>query len=276
MAVEEDYRRAAAWIGACDGLLIGAGAGMGVDSGLPDFRGDEGFWRVYPALRESEISFVEMANPKWFEQASERAWGFYGHRLNLYRKTRPHAGFSLLKAWGETQPCGGFVFTSNVDGQFQTAGFDHQRIVECHGSIHFLQCTLPCSQKIWSADDLSIEIDTQRCQAVGPLPTCPNCGRVARPNILMFADHTWISTRTDAQHQRYREWLRESGDRNLTSIECGAGTSIPTVREECQKRTRQLIRINPRHPEVKTGGISLEDPALAALTSISHYLPGAS
>ena len=46
-----------------DGMLIGAGAGMGVDSGLPDFRGPEGFWRAYPALREAGLKFSEIASP---------------------------------------------------------------------------------------------------------------------------------------------------------------------------------------------------------------------
>ena len=47
-------------------LLIGAGAGMGVDSGLPDFRGSEGFWKAYPPLAKLGIRFEEMANPRWF------------------------------------------------------------------------------------------------------------------------------------------------------------------------------------------------------------------
>ena len=44
-----------------DGLLITAGAGMGVDSGLPDFRGTEGFWRAYPALAQAHIRFESIA-----------------------------------------------------------------------------------------------------------------------------------------------------------------------------------------------------------------------
>ena len=49
-------------------------------------------------------------------------------------------------------PYGCNVFTSNVDGQFQKAGFDPADIHECHGSIHHLQCLGPCSQAIWGAD----------------------------------------------------------------------------------------------------------------------------
>jgi len=70
-------------IHSCSGLLIAAGAGMGVDSGLPDFRGKEGFWRAYPPLLKLGIRFEEMANPRWFTENPELAWGFYGHRYNL-------------------------------------------------------------------------------------------------------------------------------------------------------------------------------------------------
>ena len=50
MDVETSYRHAAEIIARADALIIGAGAGMGIDSGLPDFRGPNGFWKAYPAL----------------------------------------------------------------------------------------------------------------------------------------------------------------------------------------------------------------------------------
>src|SRR5438309_5449869 len=89
--------KAAAWLRDADGLLITAGAGMGVDSGLPDFRGREGFWRAYPALRHEGLSFEQMATAQRFEKDTALAWGFYGHRLRLYRETEPHEGFSILR-----------------------------------------------------------------------------------------------------------------------------------------------------------------------------------
>ena len=57
---------ASAAIRAAEALLITAGAGMGVDSGLPDFRGREGFWQAYPAAARLGLSFAELANPDWF------------------------------------------------------------------------------------------------------------------------------------------------------------------------------------------------------------------
>ena len=55
-----------------------SGAGMGVDSGLPDFRGQHGFWRAYPAIAGLGLSFEEMANPAWFKRDPHLAWAFYG------------------------------------------------------------------------------------------------------------------------------------------------------------------------------------------------------
>jgi NAD-dependent SIR2 family protein deacetylase len=59
-----------------DAILVGAGAGMGVDSGLPDFRGKSGFWKAYPPLAKMGIEFEEMANPYWFTKNPSLAWGF--------------------------------------------------------------------------------------------------------------------------------------------------------------------------------------------------------
>ena len=141
MSIEDRVRQAAAAIQAADALLITAGAGMGVDSGLPDFRGTQGFWQAYPAIATLGLSFEQMANPASFAENPHLAWAFYGHRLNLYRQTAPHQGFRQLLEIGRAKPRGYFVFTSNVDGQFQRAGFAAERMVECHGSIHHFQCS---------------------------------------------------------------------------------------------------------------------------------------
>jgi NAD-dependent SIR2 family protein deacetylase len=90
-----------------------------------------------------------MANPARFAEHPEHAWGFYGHRLKLYRETVPHEGFSILRRWADRMPRGAFVFTSNVDGQFQIAGFPESRVDERHGSIHAPQCLQGCTTDTW-------------------------------------------------------------------------------------------------------------------------------
>jgi len=96
MSTDDKVRLAAEAINAADALLVTAGAGMGVDSGLPDFRGTQGFWRAYPVIAKLGLSFEDMANPAWFRDDPALAWAFYGHRLTLYRKTMPHHGFNQL------------------------------------------------------------------------------------------------------------------------------------------------------------------------------------
>ena len=265
------FQEAAQAIAEADALLVGAGAGMGVDSGLPDFRGPEGFWKAYPPFRGKQ--FHEISNPRWFREDPEMAWGFFGHRLNLYRDAEPHAGFALLKQWAEAKPAGYFVFTSNVDGQFQKAGFPEERVFECHGSICHLQCAAPCQDKIWPARDLQVEVDLEAVRATSELPRCPECGALARPNVLMFDDWKWKENRSQQQQERYLRWLYQmEGSAKVVSIEMGAGRAIPTVRNECEKRGHTLIRINPRDCDAPSHGIPLPVGALAALQGIDQRL----
>ena len=78
MDIERNIEQARQAIKEADAVLITAGAGMGVDSGLPDFRGKEGFWRAYPIARKLGLRFEEMANPRMFlkEEYIQLAWAF--------------------------------------------------------------------------------------------------------------------------------------------------------------------------------------------------------
>lgn len=258
-----------------EAVLITAGAGMGVDSGLPDFRGTEGFWRAYPPYQKLGKEFMSVANPKNFYEDPAFAWGFYGHRYNLYRETKPHAGFEMLLNLTNQLPGGGFVFTSNVDGHFETAGFNADQVVECHGSINYYQCLSDCCNQIYSTEDWDrFEIDETDMTAAGPLPTCPDCGNLARPAILMFGDMEWNGSRTTEQEGNFRHWLDSLAKRRIAVIEMGAGKAIPTVRHQSELiaefRNAFLIRINPRESEIPYGidGVELPIGALDALQAI--------
>lgn len=274
--MDELFEAAARLIARADGLLIGAGAGMGVDSGLPDFRGVEGFWRAYPPLQALGRDFVDMANPLLFEQDPELAWGFYGHRLGLYRDTAPHEGFAQLLAMGSELRQGAFAWTSNVDGHFQKAGLSEERVLECHGSLLHLQCTEPCGDAIWSADGVSLEVDMSSVRATGSLPTCPRCGALARPAILMFGDWAWLDGRKVVQKARFTRWLEGVRHGRLAVIELGAGTAIPTVRMLCERTARRfgapLIRVNPREPQGPARTIKLPIGAREAVAGIAAAL----
>jgi len=267
---------AAETIAAAEALLIAAGAGMGVDSGLPDFRGGAGFWNAYPPYQKLGLDFYDLANPEWFARDPELAWGFYGHRLDLYRQTVPHPGYALLLKWAVAKPGGYFVFTSNVDGQFQKAGFAEARIHECHGSLHHLQCAAGCSGAVWPAADTLVAVDTETMRARPPLPDCPFCGLLARPNVLMFGDWNWQPQRGQEQALRLRDWLAATAGKKLTIIECGAGTAVPSVRHMSERLlTRpgtKLVRINTAEAGVPAGQIGLAGGALEMLKQIDDAM----
>ena len=157
---------AAAALRGAQALVFTAGAGMGVDSGLPDFRGPQGFWKAYPPMQKlaratpppaaaaasprrthnssapttparrapQGLSFSDCSNPRSFSKDPRFGWGFFGHRYQLYTAATPHAGYSIMRAWAASAARGHFVFTSNVDGAFLKAGFEEDRVVECHGA----------------------------------------------------------------------------------------------------------------------------------------------
>jgi NAD-dependent SIR2 family protein deacetylase len=263
MTLEHSIEQAAKALLNADALLISVGAGMGVDSGLPDFRGDKGFWKAYPPLAKLGLSFSQIANPKWFHQTPKLAWAFHGHLLNLFQNTIPHEGFLQLFEIAKHKKGEYFVFTSNVDGQFQKAGYDEDKIVECHGFIHYLQCINPCSDDIWDATGIDVKVDEQAFEALEPFPQCQNCDLIARPNVLMFGDWAWNDKRKKKQNDRLNDWLNKlsDGDFGLAIIEIGAGTAVPTVRFHskivARKYNGTLIRINPRDYDVPDGHISI-------------------
>ncbi len=274
MELAERFLKAAKAIRTAKALVITAGAGMGVDSGLPDFRGDQGFWKAYPVYERLGITFVAAANPDHFQRDPAFGWGFYGHRTNLYRETVPHEGFGMLLYWIERFDLDYFVVTSNVDGQFQKAGFPEDRVLEVHGSIHHLQCLTPCSDAIWdNTETIPVDFTTMRA---GHIPRCVNCAGVARPNILMFGDWSWLSDRTRRQEHNFDEFLTDTRGFPLVVVEMGAGTAIPTIRALGERLGRQtggtLVRINPREPQVGAPHVSLPCGALEGLRGIDGAL----
>jgi NAD-dependent SIR2 family protein deacetylase len=187
---------------------------MGVDAGLPDFRGTEGFWRAYPPMAKLQLKLEDMSTPHWFDDDPCFAWGFFGHRYDLYTTKIPHEGYHILKQFVDSknnEDCY-WCFTSNVDGHFMKV-FPENRVSECHGSLRHLQCTNheECTPEIWKVTDhtqgttFPFPVDLETFRASEPLPQCKNCHRLARPNILMFSDYEFAWDRTEDQDTRERK-----------------------------------------------------------------------
>lgn len=288
--------RAAAAVDACDALLFTAGAGMGVDSGLPSFRGTTGLWKD----KDLAMTYEDMSDDKWFREDPAFAWGVNYTQLDMYRSTVPHDGFAVLLRWATELGKPYYVFTSNIDGQFQLAGFPDDRVVTCHGDLLHLQCTeWDCRGKkeaddAWPADcippGLKEEIDagSLRFRDTEQLEAdwfrCPKCRKLARPNVWFCSDRNYrprpSSIRKHAVFNRWLEAIQEEG-RRLVVIECGGGLDIPSVRVESEDAVEGagegsvLIRLNPENCRVPADrGLGLPLGARAGLQRIAAALEG--
>ena len=140
------------------------GAGISTESGIPDFRSASGIWAQYDPLEVGTIEAFH-ANPA-------KVWEFYGARLAALGDAEPNDGHRALaeleeRGWVEA------VITQNVDRLHTRAG--SQRVVEVHGTIGAARC-LACGTVV-SADELSL-----------PVPLCPECGQVLKPDVVMFGE----------------------------------------------------------------------------------------
>jgi len=233
-----------------EAVLVCAGAGMSVDTNLPTYRDKEGFWNDYPFYRDIKKDYVAMASPYGFKSDVHFSWGFFAHQYRLYKDAVPHEGYyKLLNFLNGNKDY--LVVTTNVDGLFLKSGFPSAYLHEAHGSIHKLQCSRTCQRVAWKIDNLDVKVDYSTMNALDPLPTCPSCGAVARPNMFMFGDtdDSYIWEETQESARRFREWKQKNMHKKVVMLEIGVGAEglkshVKNYYKEFSNAT--LIRINPK------------------------------
>lgn len=275
MIPQNDLQTIKAWLTTSQAIVINTGAGMGVDSGLPDFRGDDGIWGKVEG--ENQQSIFELSNPKSFEENPQMIWTLFAKRMKSYQATTPHQGFQILLQWIAKLNLDYFVLTSNIDSQFQKAGFAEDKIRELHGSLAYLQSTQPeLSKKIWK-NELEIDQLLQEIQN-GIFPICPVSKVMARPNVYMFRDFTYIDTRSKAQEQNFQAFLQKNQNKNLLVFEIGSGPHVQTIRVKTRMLksdyNAKIVRINPKDYAIKPPHIGIAEGALVALKEIDEYIFG--
>jgi NAD-dependent deacetylase len=142
------------------------GAGISTESGIPDFRSPTGIWARYDPMEYATIDAF-LADP-------EKVWDFYGKRLNVLREAEPNAGHRAL-AELEARGWVRAVITQNIDRLHERAG--SCALVEVHGSIRTSSCL-----------DCGTVVPFDEVVALLPVPHCPSCGRVLKPDVVMFGE----------------------------------------------------------------------------------------
>jgi NAD-dependent SIR2 family protein deacetylase len=256
-----------------DCIVINTGAGMGVDSGLADYRGNGGQWgQVETTTGESVFDVV---TPHYLVEHPEYAWKMFLTRLKEYEATTPHEGFQILLKWIKRYNLDYFALTSNIDGHLQKAGFEVDRVRELHGTLAYFQSTRPdLYDKIWLNERSGKELlaDLEK----GIFPTCPHSHVLARPNVYMFRDATYLPTHSKEQDVRFQVFLERNKGKKMVVFEIGSGPHVQTVRMKTRMLKNdfgaKIVRINPKDFKVDEPHIGIAQGALKALQEIETYL----
>ncbi len=146
--------------------VVLTGAGVSTESGIPDFRSRTGLWAEYDPLEYATIDAF-LADPV-------KVWDFYGKRFEVLARAEPNDGHRALAELEDR----GFVqavITQNIDRLHERAG--SRALVEVHGSIRTSSC-LDCGTVV-PFDEVVPRL---------PVPACPACGRILKPDVVMFGE----------------------------------------------------------------------------------------
>ncbi|MCB1309320.1 MAG: NAD-dependent deacylase [Leptospiraceae bacterium] len=169
-------------------VAVITGAGISHESGIPTFRGPDGFWRKFPAH--------ELATPRAFARNPALVWEWYNWRRGICARAVPNAAHKIVARMEEDER-DFLLITQNVDNLHRRA--NSRAIIEIHGSIFRARCsechhkfTLEYDPERDAVDahmDEAVDFDTYRSEhSQDSLPHCERCGALARPDIVWFGE----------------------------------------------------------------------------------------
>ena len=188
-------------------MVVLTGAGISAESGIPTFRGPEGFWTV----GSKNYHPMELATYYTFSKMPGIVWNWYHYRRELCANAFPNASHyaiaSLENVFLNSKRRFHLV-TQNIDGLHLRAGSSPEMTYQIHGNINFMRCFKDCSDRIYLIP-----------QETTKLPVCPLCGQLARPHVL------WFDESYNEHFYKYTSTLRLTNECDLLII---IGTTLRT------------------------------------------------
>jgi len=218
-------------------VIVLTGAGISAESGIPTFRGKEGYWTVGSRVYQPQ----ELATHAAFEQLPWEVWRWYLWRRTVCRAASPNPAHLALVDLERRLGDRFLLITQNVDGLHLRAGSSAGRTYQIHGNIDFMRCAGACSG-VWPIPDAvgAQARDTDIIAATRELLRCPRCAGPARPHVLWF-DETY-----DEEHYRFHSSLQAAGRASLLIIVgTTASTNLPVqVAHRAARAGARIIDIN--------------------------------
>jgi NAD-dependent deacetylase len=171
-------------LGGGGSVVVLTGAGVSAESGIPTFRGKEGYWTV----GSREYHPQELATHEAFERMPWDVWAWYLYRRSVCRAAEPNAGHAALVRWDRALAGRFALITQNVDGLHVRAGSPVERTFPIHGDINLMRCAADCTLDRYPIPEAIPAFgkgDVVLPEHVAAL-VCPRCGGMARPHVLWF------------------------------------------------------------------------------------------
>ena len=217
--------------------LFLTGAGISAESGVPTFRGPEGYWRVGSRNYHPQ----ELATRQAFEAAPAVVWDWYLHRYRTCARAEPNAAHRALVEAAQLLGERFLLITQNVDGLHRRAGSPGDRLYEIHGNIAYARCSAGCAGLAPLADLLELFPPAAGLPELPEGLRCAQCAAWLRPHVL------WFDEFYDEPLFRFESSRRAASDAALlVVIGTTGGTNLPQQIAELAARSgTPLIVINP-------------------------------
>jgi len=235
-----------------DRVLVLTGAGVSAESGIPTFRGKDGYWR--------NLDPAKLATPEAFAKDPGLVWEWYRERRERIRAAQPNAAHKAIAKLA--QHAREFLLvTQNVDDLHACAGLPKEKMVQIHGDIFVTRC----SRCNFSRHDHEHEHEREHID----IPRCLRCNALMRPGVVWFGEELpW------GELQRVENYL-EDGPCDFVIV-AGTTTTFGYIVDWALRATAsdgELIEVNPAEtPLSEFATQRMREPAAIALPRLVDQL----
>lgn len=254
-------------VAGADCITVLTGAGISAESGIPTFRGKEGYWTI----GSEEYHPQEMATFAMFTQKPKEVWRWYCYRRAVCLNAEPNSGHRAIVDLEELLRDRFTLITQNVDGLHLRAGSSSERTYQIHGNVNYMRCAANCSNQLFPVPDF---IPSQPISKETPFDLieqlkCPKCRQWGRPHVL------WFDESYDEALFRFESSINIAAKTDLLLVVGTAGaTTLPNhVVQLVLRRGGLVVDVNIEENLFgelarEQGGYSLQGPSGSLLPAL--------
>ena len=249
-------------INTADAIVIGAGAGLSASAGFA-YSGER--FEKYFSDFHRKYGITDMYSGGFYPfETQEEHWAWWSRQILVNRYDcpvgKPYADLLSLVNGKDY-----FVLTTNVDHQFQRAGFDKKRLFYTQGDYGLWQCSKACHDKTYDNEEAVRAMAAQQKDMKIPaelIPKCPICGAPMAMNLRcddsFVQDSGWY-----AAAERYNDFIRRHKNLHILFLELGVGTNTPVFCSSSTRDNSKNIRLKQqvsgfssnKQKDLKKGGM---------------------